>query len=94
MCIEIQVPLTELTTGDSFGELALLQKAPRQATVVTVTPTEVIVLDKTTYDNVIKVRVFSNIISLILRVCKPPRSTLFAISLSIYQAFTVLKKMF
>lgn len=48
--------MLELTTGDSFGEAELTQKGPRSATVTTVTPTEVIVLDKTTYDNVIKVR--------------------------------------
>ena len=53
--IKIQIPLAELTAGDSFGELALIQKSPRQATVVTITPTEVIILDKSTYDNVIKV---------------------------------------
>lgn len=46
--------MAELTTGDSFGELALIQKAPRQATVITLTPTQVIVLDKPTYDSVIK----------------------------------------
>jgi CRP-like cAMP-binding protein len=60
-CYIVKVPLAELTSGDSFGELALIQKAPRQATVVTVTPTEVIVLDKPTYDAVIKVSYTINI---------------------------------
>lgn len=55
--------MLELTTGDSFGEAELTQKGLQIATVTTINPTEVVVLDKTTYDNVIKV---SNINKLIV----------------------------
>ncbi|CDW71126.1 cyclic nucleotide-binding domain containing protein [Stylonychia lemnae] len=50
----IMTHLTELGSGEQFGELALLQKAPRSATVIASIPTDLIVLDKTTYENVIQ----------------------------------------
>lgn len=40
----------ELGPGDFFGELALLDKAPRNATVTAITPMEAIVLTRADFD--------------------------------------------
>jgi len=46
--------VSELKKGDSFGELSLIYGAVRSATIVTSEPTELIVLDKITYDQIVK----------------------------------------
>lgn len=46
--------VAELNKGKSFGELALIYGAPRSATVIAVEPSDLIVLDKYTYDRIIK----------------------------------------
>ena len=43
-----------LTIGASFGETALLKGEPRNATVISVEPTELMVLEKEDYDRIIK----------------------------------------
>ena len=46
-----------LGKGDSFGELALLKGEPRNATVITLEPTDLIVLGKNDYEKTMKVHV-------------------------------------
>ena len=48
------IKIRELTIGNSFGELALITGESRQATITALEPTELIVLDKETFDKVIK----------------------------------------
>jgi glycogen debranching enzyme/CRP-like cAMP-binding protein len=45
-----RVPLAELGPGDFFGEMALLENAPRSADVVAVRPTTCAVLSRDTFD--------------------------------------------
>jgi CRP-like cAMP-binding protein len=46
--------LAELGPGDFFGELALLHAAPRNATVVAITPVRVWCLDRRDFDDVLR----------------------------------------
>lgn len=46
--------MAELNKGKSFGELALIYGEPRSATIVAIEPSDLIVLDKYTYDKIIK----------------------------------------
>ena len=46
--------VAELNKGKSFGELALIYGAPRSATIITSEPCYFIVLDKNTYESVVK----------------------------------------
>ncbi len=46
--------MAELKKGDSFGELSLIYGATRAATVVTSEPSDLIILNKSTYDKVVK----------------------------------------
>ena len=46
--------VVELSQGKSFGEMALLNDEPRSATVITIEPTDLIQLDKITYDKIVK----------------------------------------
>ena len=39
--------------GDSFGELALLEKKPRAATIITSVDTDLIVFEKDDFDNIL-----------------------------------------
>ena len=45
--------LATLKAGDAFGELALLDKAPRNATVTAITPMEVVVLGQREFGGLI-----------------------------------------
>lgn len=45
-----------LAEGDSFGELALLEKKPRAATIITSSDTELIVFEKDDFDNILSKR--------------------------------------
>jgi len=46
--------VSELKTGDSFGELALINSKPRLATIKTVTPTEFATLSKDQYKSILE----------------------------------------
>lgn len=46
-------PVAQLGPGDFFGELALLDRAPRDATVTALTAMEVVVITKTEFDTVL-----------------------------------------
>ncbi|UCF64977.1 MAG: cyclic nucleotide-binding domain-containing protein [bacterium] len=46
--------IAELTSGDYFGEMALLTGAPRSATIVTTEPSEMFILNKTDFDLVVE----------------------------------------
>ena len=46
--------IVELNQGKYFGELALLKGEKWSATIIAVEPTDLIVLDKVTYDKIIK----------------------------------------
>lgn len=43
-----------MNKGKSFGELALIYAAPRSATIIAIEPSDLIVLDRYTYDKIIK----------------------------------------
>lgn len=47
------IPVKQLHTGDSFGELALINDKPRAATVSAVQPTFCIILTKKMFKNAI-----------------------------------------
>lgn len=46
---EIRI-IGELSTGESFGQLALLEKKPRQTTITCISDCDFIILDKTSFD--------------------------------------------
>lgn len=46
--------LKKYTAGDVFGELALLYNAPRAATIVAETNTQLWVLDRNTFNHIVK----------------------------------------
>lgn len=49
--------LREYNSGDVFGELALMYNAPRAATITAVTPSECYVLDRGTFNKIVKASV-------------------------------------
>ena len=49
--------MAELKQGDSFGELSLLYGEKRSATIVSLVPTDLIVLDKANYERIVKARI-------------------------------------
>ncbi len=46
--------MNELRTGDAFGELALIYGAPRASTIRAAEPTELMVINKASFDKVVK----------------------------------------
>ena len=46
--------VNELNQGKSFGELSLLRGDPRSATIIATEPSDLIVLDKVTFDRIVK----------------------------------------
>jgi CRP-like cAMP-binding protein len=48
------IKICSLTTGAGFGELALINDAPRTASVITEIKTELIRVDKLDYDRIMK----------------------------------------
>ena len=43
-----------MSPGDFFGEMALIQHAPRAANVITITPVSVLEIDKEAFDNLVR----------------------------------------
>jgi CRP/FNR family cyclic AMP-dependent transcriptional regulator len=50
----IETTLAELGKGDFFGEMAILEKSPRSATVVAMTDLKLLVIDEKTFDHIIR----------------------------------------
>ena len=48
------IPLKILKYGDTFGELALINDAPRSATVTSIGQSELAVLNRNDYEKIIK----------------------------------------
>lgn len=59
--------LAELRTGDTFGEMALINSEPRSATVVAAEESSVFVLSETTFQNLLTKRVAIQILLNIVR---------------------------
>ncbi len=49
----IETTLAELSKGDFFGEMAILEKGPRSASAVAVTDLKVLVLDEKTFESLL-----------------------------------------
>ena len=59
--------IATLTTGDMFGEMALINNEPRSATVVSAEDTHLFVLSETTFQTLLTKRVAINILLNIVR---------------------------